>query len=136
MKILKNNSLHIEGLKYLFIGGLSTIFSFIVFTICLYGFKIHYVVSFLIAGILSILLTYTLNFIWVFKPEDKFQLKKRFINYFWTNFLAFLVNLFILHYIVSKTGYDPLYVQMVIMIPIVTINFLVAKFWSMKKAVS
>lgn len=133
MKKLINYFIKIEVIKYLFIGGLSTIFSFLIFTGCLYSLKFNYLVALTIASIISILFTYTLNFMWVFKPEERLRFQERFIKYLLSNSTSFILNIIVLHYIVSTTHYDPFYVQLAIVPPLIAVNFLITKFWSMRR---
>lgn len=137
--ILKNLIIHpinVEAIKYVMVGVLNAIFTCMVFTGGLYILKQNYLVSLTISWVFGTLLTYTLNFVWVFRPEKKLRFRERFTKYLFTNVLSFIFNLAALYYIVSETQYAPFYVQLEIMPVIVILNFIAAKFWSLKRYIS
>lgn len=75
-------------------------------------------------------LIYMINFIWVFKPEEKLEFKKRFFKYFSVYLSSYLVNIFILHYLVENYHYDPFWIQFFILPLVVLINFFGFKYWA------
>jgi putative flippase GtrA len=119
-------------IKYLVVGGLNTIFTFLIFSCSLYIFKLHYMIAITLAWFFGVLLTYILNFLWVFKPETKLIFGGRFTKYVSANLLSFIVNLIALPIAVNATHYSAFYVQLGLVIPLIIFNFVAAKFWSLK----
>lgn len=125
--------MNLETIKFLFVGGINTIFTTIVFIVALYLLQFHYLLALTISWVLGNILTYILNFSWVFKPEKQLRFQERYVKYFVSNGISFLLNLITLHYLTIKTGYDPFFIQLGLMPAIVIVNFLSAKFWSMRR---
>jgi len=128
VKILK-----LEFSKFTLVGGVNFVFTFILFYLCVRILKINYLVSLILVSLLGMVLTYYLNHSWVFKPGDKFDFKVRFLKYLLSGFLSIGLNVLALHFVVSKTGFDPFYVQIALIPFIVVFNFSTAKFWSLRR---
>jgi putative flippase GtrA len=126
-------SLKTEFLKYAIVGFINLAFSLIIFYIFLNVMKMPYLVVFNVTWILGIILTYVINFVWVFKPDDKLDFKKRFVKYFSVYLSSYLVNIYILQYVVENYQYDPFWVQFFILPLVVLINFFGFKYWALKK---
>lgn len=122
--------------KYVIVGIINFVLSLLLFLLLLKVFGIAYLVVFTITWLFGILLTYIINFIWVFKPEDKIEFRKRLPKYFLVYLASYLVNLFILRLIVENYGYDPFWVQFFILPLVVLINFFGFKYWALNKKVS
>lgn len=126
------HKLKIEATKFTIVGATNFILTFIVFTTMLKVFGVNYLLSLVAAWVVGMLFSYVLNFLWVFKPEQKIQFRNRFFRFFLASVLSIALNMLILSYIVERTGLDPFYVQMVLIPLIVIFNFTTAKFWSLK----
>jgi len=118
--------------KYLFVGGLNFIF-----TLCIYFFflkilKVNYLISFSVACLLGVFLTYIINFLWVFKPEQALVFRTRLKKYFVVCLASYLFNLFLLKLLKERTGIDPFIIQLFILPMVIAINFLGMKYWSLK----
>lgn len=125
-------SLKTEFFKYAIVGFINLAFSLVMFYLFLNIFKMPYLLVFNITWILGIVLTYVINFVWVFKPDDKLQFKKRFIKYFLVYVSSYLVNIYLLQHVVENYGYDPFWVQFFILPLVVLINFFGFKYWALK----
>ncbi|WP_137808356.1 GtrA family protein [Pseudomonas sp. G(2018)] len=126
-------NLRLEFSKFTLVGGVNFVFTFILFYLCVRILKINYLVAIVLVSLLGMVLTYCLNHSWVFKPEDKLDFKSRFLKYLFSGFLSIGLNVLALHYVVSKTGFDPFYVQIALIPLIVVFNFSTAKFWSLRR---
>ncbi len=126
------HKLKIEATKFTIVGAANFILTFIVFTIMLKVLDVNYLLSLVAAWVIGMLFSYVLNFSWVFKPEQKIQFRDRFFRFFLASVLSIALNMLALSYIVEHTGFDPFYVQMVLIPLIVIFNFSTAKFWSLK----
>ncbi|WP_414865262.1 GtrA family protein [Pseudomonas sp. IT-P12] len=128
MKLLK-----LEFSKFTLVGGVNFVFTFVLFYLSVRVWKINYLISLILVSLIGMVLTYSLNYLWVFKPRDKFDFKVRFFKYIFSGFLSIGLNVLALHFLVSKTGFDPFYVQIALIPFIVVFNFSTAKFWSLRQ---
>ncbi len=126
-------NLNIEILRYLIVGGLNVILTGVIFYLLLYMLKQHYLIALGISWILGIIFTYVLNFIWVFQPEKKLRFQERFLKYFFIYFTSFASNVLVLYFFVEYMHFDPWWVQLFLIPFIVVFNFLLTKFWSLKR---
>lgn len=128
MKLLK-----LEFSKFTLVGGVNFVFTFVLFYLSVRVWRINYLISLILVSLIGMVLTYSLNYLWVFKPRDKFDFKMRFFKYVFSGFLSIGLNVLALHFLVSKTGFDPFYVQIALIPFIVVFNFSTAKFWSLRQ---
>ena len=126
-----NREFLLHFVKYSLVGTLNAIFSFLLYFILLKIFHLHYLVAFSISWLLGVLLTYVINFLWVFKPEQKLVFKSRLVKYFVVYISSYLLNMFLLKYFTELTGGDPLLVQLFILPVVVAVNFTGIKYWCM-----
>ena len=122
-----------EFSKFTLVGGVNFVFTFILFYACLRVFDLNYIFSLVVVSVLGMVLTYYLNHSWVFKPEENVSFKSRFAKYLLSGFLSIGLNVLALHTLVSKTGFDPFYIQIALIPFIVAFNFSTAKFWSLRR---
>jgi putative flippase GtrA len=122
----------IQFVKYGLVGGVNFIITVGLFLFLLKVLLVNYLISFTITWLFGIFLTYVINFLWVFKPEDKLEFKKRFPKYFSVYLFSYLVNIGLLKYLVSIYEFDPFYIQFAILPLVVFINFFGFKYWGLK----
>jgi len=136
--MIKNNyrndkNIFMNLTKYSIVGVINAILTFALYFFCYKLLQINYLVSFSISWFIGVLFTYIINFLWVFKPEQKFVFKKRFLKYFSVYITSYSLNIFFLRLLRIETNIDPLILQL-FLIPIVFgINFLGFKYWALKK---
>jgi len=118
--------------KYLFIGGLNFVSSFLLYYILYFLFGINYTTTYIITWLYGIILIYSINFIWVFKPDEKLEFKKRLPKYFLVYVTSFTFNIVILRVLVEGYISNPIYAQLVILPFIMLINFFGFKLWALK----
>ncbi|OHB69702.1 MAG: hypothetical protein A2W23_10270 [Planctomycetes bacterium RBG_16_43_13] len=128
------HKLKIEISKFTIVGALNFCLTFIVFFTLLKLFKSGYLVALSLAWVLGVIFSYVLNFVWVFKSDDRLVFKERFVKYFMAYFVSFILNLFALRLIVEKFGFDPFYVQTALIPCIVILNFSTSKLWSLRQS--
>ena len=121
-----------QFIKYGLVGGINFIFSLVLFLILLKVFNIEYIVSFTIVWMFGIILTYMINFLWVFKPEEKIEYNNRLPKYFLVYLASYMVNILLLRYFVNTYEFDPFWIQFFILPIIIIINFLGFKLWALK----
>lgn len=122
----------IEITKFTLVGAANFVLTFVVFTVMLKILGINYLFSLATAWIVGIIFSYVLNFVWVFKPEQKMQFRARFFRFFLAVSLSMALNMLVLSYIVERTDCDPFYVQFVLIPLIAIFNFSTAKYWSLR----
>jgi putative flippase GtrA len=124
----------IEATKFTIVGAANFVLTFVVFTTMLKVFGVNYLLSLVAAWVVGMLFSYTLNFLWVFKPEQKIQYKSRFARFFIASVISVVLNMLALRYIVESTKFDPFYIQMCLIPFIVIFNFATAKLWSLSRS--
>ena len=117
---------------YGLIGALNAVFTFAVFTVSLKLLALHYLVALTLEFLLGNLLTYNLNSLFVLQVGERFSLERLF-HYIAGNATIFAVNLVALAAIVEQFHIEPLLAQVVLMIPLVLGNFVIVKFWSLRR---
>lgn len=131
----KKNEMHklkIELLKFLIIGVINFVFTFILFFLLVKIILIDYLISLIVVSFVGMILTYSLNHIWVFKPEGNLTFGIRLVKYIFSGTLSIALNVVVLKHLVDLTNYDPFYVQMALIPLIVIFNFSAAKLWSLR----
>lgn len=120
--------------RFLVVGALNFVFTFALFTFALKFLAIGYIAALFCAWIAGNILTYILNFNWVFRPEEKLQFRWRFVKYLTAGALSFSFNALAISVLVELARLDPFWAQVWIMPFIVVINFVAAKYWSLRKS--
>lgn len=123
-----------ELCRFLLIGGINFIFTFFVFSVALKILHLNHLLALLLAWITGNILTYVLNFVWVFRPEARFSFGVRFLKYLSAGSVSISVNLLTLYVLVNLYRFDPFWSQVAIMPVILLFNFTTAKFWSLRKS--
>ena len=123
-----------ELLRFLVVGGVNFVFTFAVFTVALKLLQLNQLVALLMAWIAGNILTYVLNFTWVFRPQAEFGFGLRFVKYMTAGGVSVGFNLIALYVLADLGGHDPFWSQVAIMPVIILFNFAAAKFWSLRKA--
>jgi putative flippase GtrA len=127
------NKLKVEAAKFTIVGGVNFFLTFIVFTVMLKILYVNYLISLGSAWAIGFIFSYIVNFSWVFKPDKKIQFRGRFIKYFCASSFSLGMNMLILSLLVSRSGFDAYYTQMLLMPIIVALNFFTTKYWSLRK---
>lgn len=126
------HKLKIEITKFTVVGALNFGLTFIIFFTFLKLYKSGYLVALSLAWVIGVIFSYVLNYVWVFKPDDRLEFKERFAKYFMAYLFSFILNLIALRFIVEKYGFDPFYVQTALIPCIVILNFSTSKLWSLR----
>lgn len=122
----------IQATKFTLVGMANFGLTFIVFTTMLKALHMNYLLSLWAAWVIGILFSYVLNHSWVFQPSERLRFKARFLKYLFSSCLSVSINMLVLAYIVESRHYDAFYVQLFLIPMIVIINFLTAKYWSLR----
>lgn len=119
-------------IKYSFVGVANLFFTLVLYIVFLYQLEFRYELAFTLSWLAGVLFTYIINFIWVFKPEEKITFKKRLSKYFLVYFASYLLNMFLLTLFVKYLSIDPLVAQIFILPVVVIINFTGIKYWALR----
>lgn len=139
MNRLKNEdikNLIIDFVKFGVVGVINTFTSYGIVNLCYYVLKLHLQLSNAIAFIISVLVSFSLNSIFVFKK--KFKSKKNLINtliktYLSYSFTGLILTAILIHIECNIIGI-PLYIASLLNLVItVPINFILNRFWAFKK---
>lgn len=131
--VFEMHKLKIEFSKFTVVGAANFVFTLILFYLLVEIIQWNYLIALMAVSLLGMILTYSLNHVWVFKPEQKLAFKGRLLKYILAGLLSISLNLIVLDYIVKRTDFDPFYVQLALIPFIVIFNFSTAKFWSLKQ---
>lgn len=121
-----------EFSRYLLVGGINFFFTFLVFTAALKFLHLDHLLSLLLAWVTGNILTYVLNFLWVFRPEAQLVFGIRFLKYLGTGACSVGVNVLALFALVDLWEYDAFWSQVAFMPVIVILNYCLTKFWSLR----
>ena len=130
--LVKQNVFSLQFYKYVFVGILNAVFGTLVYLFCLKVLSLHYLVAFTISWLFGVLFTYVINFLFVFKPDEKLEYKKRLPKYFLVYCISYAINVILLKVLVSCTQADPFYLQLLILPLVIAINFTGFKYWALK----
>jgi putative flippase GtrA len=121
-----------EVLKFFIVAVINTVITFSLFIILVNFLEFNYVFSLTLTWIISIIFTYFLNFLWVFRPETAIQFRRRFVKYASSYIFSYLFNLSLLAILQSYTSLNVIYAQAVLALVIGTLNFTLTKYWSLR----
>ena len=121
-----------EALKFFIVAVINTVITFSLFIILVNFLKFNYVFSLTLTWIISIIFTYFLNFLWVFRAEARIDFRRRFLKYASSYIFSYLFNLSLLAILQSYTSLNVIYAQAVLALVIGTLNFTLTKYWSLR----
>ncbi|MEO6138038.1 MAG: GtrA family protein [Luteimonas sp.] len=124
----------IEAAKFLVVGGVNFVLTFIIFFVLVKLLHVNYLVGLTASWAAGMVFSYVLNFSWVFRPEEQLRFKARFGKFFLASLASLALNLLTLDFLVRRYGFDAFYVQCALIPLIVVFNFTTAKFWSLRAA--
>ncbi len=120
----------IQITRFTLVGAANFVLTFIIFTVMLKVLTMNHLTALGVAWIIGILFSYTLNFIWVFKPEGKTFFSAPLLKFFLASLLSVLFNMLVLNLLVEHIKKDPFIIQAVLTPFILLFNFATAKYWS------
>jgi putative flippase GtrA len=111
----------VQLLRFFIVGGLNTIFGYLVFAFFIY-FNLHYVLATLLAQICGVLFNFKTTGFWVFKNRDNRLILRFFGVYLFTYLLNIgILKLFEMNNVTSLIG------EAIIIIPLAMISFYLNK---------
>ncbi len=123
-------SLTTEIKRFLAVGVVNALLTFVIFTTLLKIQNIGYLISLFVSWFVGMIFSYCLNFKWVFGQPDRLAFGTRFIKFATSGLISISMNMISLRLLVEATDFDPFWVQTALIPPVVVFNFLTAKLWS------
>lgn len=125
-----------ELIVYIFCGLLTTIVNYAIYFACTKVFFIHYLVSNVIAWIISVIFAYLVNKIYVFASLD--WSRKKLIKEIWQFMAARIFSgaaeTLMLLILVDMMGYPDSIIKIIAQIVVIVMNYLFSKWIIFKKA--
>lgn len=118
--------------KFTVVGGLNFVFTLVLFYLAVVVLHINHLIALVGVALIGMLLTYTLNYYWVFKPSEKVTFGARLAKYIGAGLVSVALNVLLLHLLTSTTHIAPFYGQLLLIPFVVLFNFLTAKLWSLR----
>ncbi len=118
--------------KFVIVGGLGALINVSILFILTDIFNVFYLISEIIAFIISASQNYVLNKIWTFKEKLKNSVIKKYFKYLLISMISLLFNISVLYMLVEFFGFWYIYAEIVAIIFSSLINFLGNKIWTFK----
>ena len=133
-KIINKNS---EIIRYVIVGGLTTLVSLLSYYICIWLFLnpdngVQLQVANIISWILSVTFAYFANRRYVFKSQNEKTLKEAF-SFYLTRVSTLLIDMAIMYIFVSVLGLNDKIIKLVVQVVVVILNYIFGKFIVFKK---
>ena len=135
-KIIEIYKKYEEKINYLIFGVLTTFVNLIVYALCTKLFSINYMISNIIAWILSVLFAYITNKKYVFK--SKCDSNKRVVyeifQFFKYRVLSFIIcDMLLLCLFVELLNMNDMIAKVIIQVVVIVLNYLFSKLFVFKK---
>lgn len=117
--------------KFSIVGFINTAASYLVFYILLEIGHVPYLLSSILAYLVSIFISYIGNKYWTFKTSGT-ALHEEFIKFFVLNIIGLAINTAIMAYLVEIFHLHPLIAQILAMSVVIFYNFFGSKYWVFK----
>jgi len=124
-----------EVIKYLLIGGLTTVLNYIMFALLVNEAKLEMHPSNLIAWGVSVIFAYLTNKLFVFESKSfKIDvLAKEILTFGAARVFSFILEEVILFIFVDKLGMEKLIIKLIANIIVIIVNYILSKFIIFKK---
>ena len=133
MAKVKNDNISQELIYYLVIGGLATIFNYLVFVVLYKIFNIYEVFSSAIAYMSGVLVSYPLNVVFTFKKRKKSSLNL-IVKYISVYLVTLIVGCFIFYLLLNVTKLSPYIIQAIQICFVTVLNYMLLKLVVFKAA--
>ena len=136
---MKNNSVKIfwfaipQQIRFLIIGGYNTLIGYLIFVITLFilGNK-HYQTALFISYILSSLNSYLSQKFLVFQTKGCYI--KEYLRASTVWFLGYIINAFILYFLIGKYKIYPYFAQIICLITVTLLTYILLKYYSFRRS--
>jgi len=121
-----------ELILYGIFGVLTTIVNILVYYICANILTIHYLISTVIAWLISVLFAYTTNRKFVFESKNK-NIIKEIISFFSFRILSGFIDVAIMYAFVDIFKWNDLIVKILANVIVIILNYIFSKLFIFKK---
>lgn len=121
-----------QFLKYIFVGALGTLVNLCVLYVFTDIFNVWYIISAVIAFLVSVINNYILNKIWTFQEKIQEQIIQKYFKYTFICILSLFVNISILFILVEFYDVWYIFAEVVAIGGAFLINFLGNNLWTFK----
>lgn len=135
-KIMEIYKKYEEKINYLIFGVLTTFVNLIVYALCTKLFSINYMISNIIAWILSVLFAYITNKKYVFKSKCDSNKKVIYeiFQFFKYRILSFIIcDMLLLCLFVELLNMNDMIAKVIIQVVVIVLNYLFSKLFVFKK---
>ena len=123
----KTQAMHMQFLRYFFVGGSAAVVDLLVFTVLVTYFDLHYAIAAFIGYMLGLMWNHFLCIIWVF--ESKHDRAKEIFMVFAIALGGLLWTWLILYLLIDIAGFDAVISKMISQILVLFWNFTMRKFY-------
>ncbi len=120
-----------EVIRYLVVGILTTVFSFLIYYLCSRVVKLDYKISIILSWFMTVIFAFFSNKIIVFKSNTNYikDFFAEIINFFKYRILSLLIDFFLMLILVELINIYDVIAKIVVQIVIVIINYIFSKFF-------
>ncbi len=119
-----------QYVKFIVVGSMNTLISFLIFFVCLTFFQCNYFISLVISYVIGILNSYFCNSIWTF--NKKYTCSRQFVKFILVYILTFTINFLLVFMLVDVFRISVLVSQGISLFVVSIVSFVVHKYWSFK----
>lgn len=123
-----------EGILYLFFGGLAFVLNVFLFTVFI-NIKIDELIANVIAWIITVLLAYITNTIWVFsaKPKSVKLFFVQVLQFFSGRIITLVIEEIMLLIFITILGMNAMIIKFIAQVIVIVGNYVISKIWIYKK---
>lgn len=127
---------HVEGMRYLIFGALSTVVNVVVFVILNSKLKLSIEVSNTIAWIISVIFAYVTNKLYVFKAQNdsRKDFFREIISFFGSRVFTLVVETILLKIFIEKLGFNSTIMKILTNVIVIILNYVLSKIVIFKKS--
>lgn len=132
LRSLRHNLHARQFVKFVLVGGMTTVINFLIYGILLLGFDVHYLPAATIAFIVATLNSYTFNRRWTFRAGA--HRNSRLVKFAIVQLFGLAINLAVLAFLVEHVGFEDhkLLAQVISNGFVVLSNYTGNKFWTFR----
>jgi len=118
-----------ETLRYIFFGGLTTLISIVVYSVCIFA-GLGVVVSNTISTVIAISFAFCVNKIWVFESKDLSvkTTRNELIKFIAGRGATYIIETSLLRFLVYAMDLNPILCKYFTQVLIIVLNYLISKF--------
>lgn len=120
-----------ELLLYGIFGVLTTIVNIVVYSLCTHMFSINYLISTVIAWLISVLFAYITNRMYVFESKSS-NILKEMLSFFSFRVLSGAIDIIIMYVFVDLFRWNDIFVKILSNIIVIILNYIFSKLFVFK----